>query len=117
MWFRKIREQKRLLQLFYDAYFDDKRQSENWIEEIALQLKPEINRERLKIYLIEFLEKGWIEWDKERSDAYIITNKGILYYSSSWYSRLNDNQRITIIGIMISAILVLIGFYLNYTCV
>ena len=84
MFFRKTTERRRLLQFFYEAYFDNNRQSENWIEEIAFQLKPEIDRQSLKIYLIEFLENGWIVWDKERSDAYIITDKGILRYSEGF---------------------------------
>lgn len=79
MFFKKTRERKRLLKFFYEVYFDNDKQSQNWEEEIFPQLKPKINKDRVKIYLIEFLENGWIEWDKERSDAYIITNKGIVY--------------------------------------
>lgn len=114
MVFRKIREKRSLLKFFYEAYSDSSRQSENWIEEIDLWFNPPINRDRLKIYLIEFLENGWIERDKERTRAYVITNKGILYYSSSWNSNHIDNQTIVIIGIITSTILTLLGFYLSH---
>jgi len=77
----KLRERQRLLELFNDAHFNDKRESMYREDEVFYLLKPSINRDKLKIYLIEFLEKGWIEWDKERSNAYRITDKGILYYS------------------------------------
>lgn len=79
-------------------------------------IKPEIDQDKLELYCKYFLVKDWIERDEKRTNAYRITDKGILYYSSSWYSRLNDNQRITIIGIMVSTILVLFGFYLQYSC-
>jgi len=49
-----------------------------------------------------------------RQNAYRITPKGRVYYSSSSWSRLSDNQRITIIGITTSSILVLLGFYLRH---
>ena len=105
----KTRERQRLLQFLYDAYFDDTRQSENNIEEIAFQLNPEINRERLKIYLIEFLENGWIEWDKERPKAYKITDKGILRYRSSSWSSISMTHKLVIITIVITTILGLLN--------
>ena len=113
MVFRKIQERRALLKFFYEAYFDNSRQSENWIEEIDLWFKPPLNRDRLKIYLIEFLEKNWIELDEKRKDAYRITDQGILYHSS-WNSNHIDNQKIVIIGIITSAILTLLGFYLSH---
>lgn len=113
MVFRNIREKRALLKFFYDSYSDNSRQSENRIEEIDLWFKPPINRDRLKLYLIEFLDKGWIEWDNTRSNAYIITDRGILYHSS-WNSNHVDNQTIVIIGIITSAILTLLGFYLSH---
>ena len=79
MFFKKTRERERLLKFFYDAYFDDKRESMYREDEIFYQLKPQINRSRLIIYLIEFSENGWIERDEKRTNAYKITNKGIVY--------------------------------------
>lgn len=108
------KKKQRLLKFFNDSHFDKKRQSENREDEIAFQLNPQIDRKRLTLYRIEFLEKGWIERDEKRPDAYKITEKGILYHSSSWSSRISGNQKIAIISIAISSILILLGFYLKH---
>ena len=116
MWFNKTRERRILLKFLYDVYSDKSRQFANWIEEIAFQLKPEIDRQRLKAYLDIFSENEWIEWDKERPEAYIITSKGRVYHSSSSWSRLSTNKKIKIIGIIVGSTLALLGFYLRYAC-
>ncbi len=103
-------DKKRLLQFFVET------KTEYRVDELHMLINPKIDRDKLELYCIEFLEKGWIERDEARTNAYGITDKGIMRYSFSWSSRLNDSQRITIIGITISAILVLIGFYLQYSC-
>lgn len=109
MVFRNIREKRTLLKFFYDSYSDNSRQSENRIEEIDLWFKHPINRDRLKLYLIEFLNKEWIEWDKTRSNAYIITDKGILRYNSSSWSSISITHKLVIITIVITTILGLLN--------
>ena len=75
----------------------------------------------MKIYLIEFLEKGWIEWDEKRPNAYRITNKGILAYDSEELrgqkkiASINEHTAymIRIIAVVVS-IGILIFVVLNY---
>jgi len=95
----------RLLEFFYDAYCDSKRQSEFAEYEIFYQLKPEMNRNKLNIYLREFLAKGLIEFDKKRKNAYLISDLGIIHYSSSGWSLLSTNQKIKLIGIITASII------------
>ena len=98
--------------------FLSEKRSEYRIDELHAQITPNIDRDKLEFYCIEFLEKGWIERDKKRQNAYRITDKGRVYHSSSWWSNLNPNQRINIMGITIASIISIsiasLGFYLNH---
>lgn len=114
MFFKTVKEKQRLLKFFNDSHFNKNRQSENREDEIFPQLNPPINRGKLNIYLREFLVKEWIERHEKRLNAYRITDKGILHHSSSWSSKISGNQKIAIISIVISTILILLGFYLKH---
>ncbi|MGR3177027.1 MAG: hypothetical protein ACUZ8E_03095 [Candidatus Anammoxibacter sp.] len=83
----KWKERHRLLKFFYDANFNDNVQSAYREDEVDHQLKPSMNRKKLKIYLIEFIENKWIEQDK-RPNAYKITNKGIVHVG---YNKFRNN--------------------------
>ena len=110
----KWKEKQRLLRFFNDTYFDDKRESEYREDEIFAQLSPSIDRKKLKIYLIEFLDKEWIELDEKRSNAYRITHKGILYYSGGLLSRITNipiPKKIIIILMIIGIITTWLLYY------
>lgn len=110
------REKRRILRFLYNAYFDNKRQSENRDDEIAFQLKRPIERQRLIIYLKEFEIKGLIERDRKRTDAYRITDKGIVYCSgglSSSVANMPMQKKIIIILMIIGVITTWLLFILS----
>lgn len=108
----------RLLKFLAEAKSDPKSQSEYRLDEIQAQIKPKIDSAKLNLYRIELQEKELIKLDQMRPNAYRITPKGRVYYSSSSWSLLNTNQKIKIIGIITASIisigLALLGIYLKH---
>jgi len=114
MLFRNAREKRRVFKFLAEARSDKKVESNYRVDELHFHIKPEIELSSIIIYCLDLKHQGLIKRSAMRQNAYRISEAGRVYYKSSFWSRLNDSQRITMIGITISSILILLGFYLRH---